>query len=71
MNNCNFGAIVAGSIFLAMFSLICFGLSAMILAALNQFLGINLFFEYLNIPFGIFILTTVLILVFIAFILKY
>ena len=71
MNNCNFGAIVAGSIFLAMFSLICFGLSGMILAALNQFLGINLFFEYQNIPFGIFILTTVFILMLLAFIFKH
>ena len=71
MNNCNFGAIVAGSIFLAMFSLICFGLSGIILAALNQFLGINLLFEYHNIPFGILILTTVFILVFLAFILKH
>ena len=71
MNNCNFGAIVAGSIFLAMFSLICFGLSSMILAAINQFLGINLFFEYHNIPFGILILTTVSILIFLAFILKH
>ena len=54
-----------------MFSLICFGLSAMILAALNQFLGINLFFEYRNIPFGILILTTVFILILLAFILKH
>ena len=71
MNNCNLGSIVAGSIFLAMFSLICFGLSAMILGALNQFLGINLFFEYHNIPFGILILTTVFILILLAFISKY
>ena len=71
MNNCNFGAIVAGSIFLAMFSLICFGLSGMILAGLNQFLGINLFFEYNNFPFGILILTAIFILVLIMFIDKH
>ena len=71
MNDCNFVAIVAGSIFLAMFSLICFGLSGMILAALNQFLRINLFFECHNIPFGMLILTTVFILMLLAFILKH
>ena len=63
-----FNAILIGSIFLTMFGLICFGISGVIIAALNQFAGINLFFLYNGIPVGMLILTCVLMSILLYFI---
>ena len=68
MQNSNFGAVVTGSVFLGMFGLICFGISGCIIAALNQFIGINLFLYYNGMPVGMLVLTCVLMSILLYFI---
>lgn len=60
--------ILAGLVFLAMFGLICFVISGFIIAALNQFAGINLFFCYKEVPVGTLILTCILLSMLLYFI---
>ena len=55
-----FNAVIAGSVFLGMFGLICFGISGFIIAALNQFAEVNLFFDYNGVPVGMLALTVIL-----------
>jgi hypothetical protein len=64
MKNSNLGAIVVGSIFLGMFGLLCFGFSGVVIAGLNQFTGINLFFYYNEVPVGMLALTGILLSIF-------
>ena len=64
----DFNAIITGSVFLGMFGLICFGISGFIIAALNQFAGINLFFYYTEVPVGMLALTSVLTAILLYFI---
>lgn len=68
MQNSNFVAVVVGSVFLGMFGLICFGISGYIIAALNQFADINLFYYYNGIPIGMLALTGILILILLYYI---
>ena len=64
----DFNAIIVGSVFLGMFGLICFGISGIVIAALNQFMGINLFFYYNGAPVGMLVLTIVLMIILLYFI---
>lgn len=69
MNN-NFIAVIAGFICLVMYFMFCFGISAMFLAALNQFAQINLFIYYNNLPISVFSLTFTLIILSLTIIVK-
>ena len=64
MQNSNIGAFVVGSVFLGMFGLLCFGFSGAVIAGLNQFTGINLFFYYNEVPVGMLALTGILLSIF-------
>ena len=66
----DFNAIIVGSVFLGMFGLICFGISGFIIAALNQFAGINLFLYYNGFPIGMLVLTCILIVILFYFLSK-
>ena len=70
MKSSDCGAVVIGSVFLGMFGLICFGISGFIIAALNQFAGINLFLYYNGIPIGMLVLTCILIVILFYFLSK-
>ena len=70
MNNNDVGAYAAGIIFLSMYSMICLGLSGMILCALKQFAQINLFIDYNGFPISVFILALIIIVSSISVILK-
>ena len=72
MKSSDCGAVVIGSVFLGMFGLIliCFGISGFIIAALNQFAGINLFLYYNGFPIGMLVLTCILIVILFYFLSK-
>ena len=70
MKSSDCGAVVIGSVFLGMFGLICFGISGFIIAALNQFAGINLFLYYNGFPIGMLVLTCILIAILFYFLSK-